>query len=371
MYRRYLSLALGLAIVAAPSLIASAQPSPTAAPCTSPHVNARVVNVVQPAYPMSVRIRGVAGFVQVKVTLNEAGAVVAASVYKSSGEQELDEAALLAARSSTYSPEVVDCQAVRGIYLFRAEFKSTLAEPCAIGVAALVPTADKNVWAVVLSRSSRGSLVVRVTLYSRTASYAADLRSVNFDKGVPFDDPLSDALRPFRADAAFVRVDASEAIDAATAEPIEPTHYPCVLSYGLSEPSRPVRSDLRQQIAAAREAIATRLPADSAIVTAARVAALTEPSCVIPYSNATVTKAVSPDYPRAAMETGQTGGVIVRVGISETGAVTDAKVMVTSGSPILDKAALDAARRSSYSAPVFLCKPVAGFYTFRTDFASR
>jgi|GEM_PF-1016442 len=369
MHRRLLSSVIGATIVAAPSFIASAQPNPTATPCASPHVDARVVHSVEPEYPVSLRTRRISGTVQIKVTLNEAGAVLAVSVYKSSGEPDLDRAALEAARSSTYSAAMENCQAVGGAYLLRAVFEPpTLPDFCSIGISALIPTSDKNVWAVLLSRSFNGLGGVHLTLYSRDASYGADLKSVDFYKRVSFDEPLSDALRPFRAEVVFVRAAASETIDAASVEPIDPTLSPCVRGYQLSRAPRP---DIRQQIDAAREAVAARLTSETSIVTARLVSALDAPSCAMPYRDATTTKPEQPDYPRAAREGGQTGTVIVSVGISETGAVSDAMVVSTSGSRYLDEAALAAARRSSYSPQIFRCQPVAGFYPFRADFRSQ
>ena len=96
--------------------------SPTPPPCTTPHMDAMLTRTVQPKYPESAREQGATGTVQVKVSLNPSGGVISTSIYKSSGNAELDQAALVAARESTYSPEIEDCQPVGGTYLFRASF---------------------------------------------------------------------------------------------------------------------------------------------------------------------------------------------------------------------------------------------------------
>jgi len=96
--------------------------SPTPPPCTTPHMDAMLTRTVQPKYPESAREQGATGTVQVKVSLNPSGGVISTSIYKSSGNAELDQAALVAARESTYSPEIEDCQPVGGTYLFRANF---------------------------------------------------------------------------------------------------------------------------------------------------------------------------------------------------------------------------------------------------------
>jgi len=99
--------------------------SPTPPACARPHMDARITRVVEPDYPNSAREQGATGTVLVKVSLNPSGGVKSTSIYKSSGNAELDQAALAAAHESTYSPEVEDCQPVGGTYLFRASFSKS------------------------------------------------------------------------------------------------------------------------------------------------------------------------------------------------------------------------------------------------------
>jgi TonB family protein len=51
------------------------------------------------------------------------GNLVGTKIYKSSNNMAIDQAALRAARQSTYSPKLVNCQPVEGDYLFRADFQ--------------------------------------------------------------------------------------------------------------------------------------------------------------------------------------------------------------------------------------------------------
>jgi protein TonB len=103
-------------------LAASPTPTPTpTAACDRPDVAARTVAVVDPETPDIARDRNVTGTVDVRVDLSETGEVRAVSI-ASSPDVSLDEAALDAARRSTYAPEVVDCKAQSGSYLFRVEF---------------------------------------------------------------------------------------------------------------------------------------------------------------------------------------------------------------------------------------------------------
>ena len=96
--------------------------SPTPPPCARPHMDAMMTRPVQPNYPESARTQGATGTVQGKVSLDPSGGVISTSIYKSSGNAELDRAALAAAHESIYSPEIEDCRPVVGTYLFRANF---------------------------------------------------------------------------------------------------------------------------------------------------------------------------------------------------------------------------------------------------------
>jgi protein TonB len=97
----------------------TATPKPS---CAQPHVDARIIRGIEPEYPEPARERGLTGTTQIEVTLAETGAVIDARVYAGSGSRILDEAALAAAKRSTYSSEIDDCKNVGGSYLFRAEF---------------------------------------------------------------------------------------------------------------------------------------------------------------------------------------------------------------------------------------------------------
>jgi periplasmic protein TonB len=96
---------------------------PTAKPsCAKPHVDAQIVRAVEPEYPLLAQQQGLIGTTQIEVTLAETGAIIDARIYTGSGSRVLDDAALAAAKRSTYSSEIDDCKSVGGSYLFRAEF---------------------------------------------------------------------------------------------------------------------------------------------------------------------------------------------------------------------------------------------------------
>ncbi|MBV8117725.1 MAG: TonB family protein [Candidatus Eremiobacteraeota bacterium] len=104
---------------------ASAAPAATAKPaCANPNVEATVTNPVQPDYPESAKDLGLGAVsVEVKVTVGPSGNLVGAEVYKSSNNMSIDQAALRAARQSTYSPKLINCSPTTGDYLFRADFQ--------------------------------------------------------------------------------------------------------------------------------------------------------------------------------------------------------------------------------------------------------
>lgn len=66
--------------------------------------------------------QGVTGTAQVKIRLTAAGKLAASEMFSSSGNPWLDEAALLSARMTRYSAELVNCERVGGSYLYQVDF---------------------------------------------------------------------------------------------------------------------------------------------------------------------------------------------------------------------------------------------------------
>lgn len=106
---------------AGPLLHYAATPNPY---CPHPNVRATAINLVQPDYPESARQLGMrAVTVEVEVTVGPSGNLLDANVSKSSKNMAIDQAALRAARQSSYSPKLVNCAPATGHYLFRARFQ--------------------------------------------------------------------------------------------------------------------------------------------------------------------------------------------------------------------------------------------------------
>jgi TonB family protein len=58
-----------------------------------------------------------------QITIGPSGNIQDAEISKSSGNDAIDQAALRAARQSTYSPKLVNCQPTTGSYLGRFDFQ--------------------------------------------------------------------------------------------------------------------------------------------------------------------------------------------------------------------------------------------------------
>ena len=178
MTRRAFGFSLSISLAVAP-VASAAQPLPNATVCAKPHVDAHAVHLMEPAYPNSARLRALSGTVTVKVTLDETGMLQAVSIYKSSGDADLDQAALDAAQKSTYAPEFENCRPVGGAFLVRMDFTGALAEPCPIGITEIVATTDKSVWAVRLDSWRQTAADVRLKLYTVDTLYVAGPNTSN------------------------------------------------------------------------------------------------------------------------------------------------------------------------------------------------
>jgi hypothetical protein len=105
--------------------VTSAPPFPPTS-CTKPFVSATVTRAVQPEFPNIVRDEGFGGdaIAEVAIALDAQGKLVDAWMWARTGYDPLDQAALKAARRSSYSGAISYCRPVSGMYLFRADFIS-------------------------------------------------------------------------------------------------------------------------------------------------------------------------------------------------------------------------------------------------------
>ncbi len=98
-------------------------PATTGPLCSNPNQEAAVLNAISPDYPDPARDLGLGKVtVLVQVTIDAQGRLVDAKVYQSSNNAAIDQAALRAARQTTYSPQIANCLPVEGTYIFHADF---------------------------------------------------------------------------------------------------------------------------------------------------------------------------------------------------------------------------------------------------------
>ena len=114
----------------------------------------------------------------------------------------------------------------------------------------------------------------------------------------------------------------------------------------------------------------TPAPAPPPAIAVAAAQPLPAPSCEHPFTAAIVSKPVQPVFPKIVKDEGmaQSAAAMVYVVINPNGKVADAWIFASSGYPLLDQSALDAAKHSSYIAPTSYCQAISGTYLFKADF---
>jgi TonB family protein len=90
--------------------------------CVSPNTSAGIAGDAFFEAPSITAAQGLTGTSTVKVQLSSTGALLSNSLFASSGNRWMDEAALRSARMSRFSPEVRNCERVGGTYLYAVEF---------------------------------------------------------------------------------------------------------------------------------------------------------------------------------------------------------------------------------------------------------
>ena len=91
-------------------------------------------------------------------------------------------------------------------------------------------------------------------------------------------------------------------------------------------------------------------------------------ACTTPYAPAAVSNAVSPDLPAIAAGQHVTGITEVRIALDARGRLAEHAVLTSSGNRWIDRAALQAARQSTYRSEIRDCARVGGIYAFAVDF---
>lgn len=90
--------------------------------CAAPFADASVKKQVSPKYPFDTAMPP--GETDITVTILPDGSVGHAAVFKSSGIDAFDIAAVQAAEESTYNPRIAYCRPTIGVYLFKVFFNA-------------------------------------------------------------------------------------------------------------------------------------------------------------------------------------------------------------------------------------------------------
>jgi len=107
------------AVARPPASIVRARPS--SLPCLQPNIAATSVHPVEPDTPPMAEQQGIQGTVQVVVSLNADSKVVGTRI-QASPSVILNNAALSAARQSTFQTEIRDCKPIAAEYIFSVDF---------------------------------------------------------------------------------------------------------------------------------------------------------------------------------------------------------------------------------------------------------
>ncbi len=90
--------------------------------CRQPNAAAAVSGTPFFEMPGIAQGQGASGTSGIAIELSRAGSLISESVIQSSGNPNLDRAALLSARMTRFSPEISNCEAVGGTYLYTVTF---------------------------------------------------------------------------------------------------------------------------------------------------------------------------------------------------------------------------------------------------------
>jgi protein TonB len=94
------------------------------------------------------------------------------------------------------------------------------------------------------------------------------------------------------------------------------------------------------------------------------------PACSNPNIEAKTINAVSPDRTASGFDAGTNATAMIKVDLDADGRVTGVSVYASTGSMELDRAAMDAARESTYAPEMRDCQDVSGSYLFKVEFSS-
>jgi TonB family protein len=338
--------------------------------CPEPNREAGVTVAHQPDYPRSAK--GLAYVaVQIEVTIDPSGNLVAAHVYKSSGNLAIDDAALKAASLSKYSPKLVNCQGTTGYYLFRADFDpnsgasgpngSYPAVPVDIprgsdwenpfcGASAIVVPSSSNTVHLFLWANADSNFAARVTLIGNGAAYSVEIPRTAVAGG-----PGGKSRR--------------YAYLVSLPSPISVDHYFVDGAGGDGAPVSDCPSFVKEVTAPTEsDASLVAAPASFTNVEAKLIQTLPPPPCGAIYKGPVI---ATPFAPVSGFYGYRSRTAQVAAFIDSAGHAIRTEVWQSSGVPGIDAIALALVQGSTYEPALFLCTPVVSTAIFPVTYEGR
>jgi TonB family protein len=236
---------------------------------------------------------------------------------------------------------------------------------CPVTIAAVTNLAilgRQDIYGVTLDFDPGDTASIRLRVDSTTSRYAVDFNDIG-------------AIGPGGALARrYFVMPGSERVVTAWIEstgltPDSRMECPITRPYAADAPA-PLDPQVLKTLAADRRVLQDNYSTKTAVATPNSFGATSTQTCNQPYAPARAILPVQPDVPAAAHAVHATGTTILRVALDETSSVISAVVVRSSGYAPLDRAALDAATKSSYRTESFACRPVASTYQFSVTFGS-
>jgi TonB family protein len=229
-----------------------------------------------------------------------------------------------------------------------------------VGTIAATTEAGKTAWSVTLHAAAPDAQTVRLTLYTNEHSYTVDSLVVRFPRAIT--GRTRDGSR-YASSPIFLPLRRGERVhDACVAIAGAPSTETCFI----------VGQDLGLVTTVydkGNDATLRRIVARGQVVRAARIRIAPDSAdCSAPYSNGRIVSAAQPEFPENARIHGESGSVVLNVSTDANGAVSNVAVATSSGYADLDRAAILAAKNSTYEPGRFRCKALPATLVFEADF---
>jgi TonB family protein len=224
--------------------------------------------------------------------------------------------------------------------------------PVTVGaVASLSILGRESTYGVLLDIDPGDTASVRLRVDSDRTRYAVDI-----------DDLPIASTTPLRAQRYFTLPAGERAIEAwvesTGRSPQSRLDCPITRPYNANEPT-PLNPRIVAERAANRRFLIDNFASKTPTLAPTAFGMVAPQSCAQPFALPRATLAAPPVYPTDARALHATGVTTVRVDLDETSAVVGTSVVHSSGYASLDRAAQEAALKSTYNTESFACRSIA------------